>query len=99
MKRYLLFLSNGYEALGGWDDFKADFDVLEDALLPIIPDTLYSSRPNGEGYVELNGERYDSAHVVDMNEGGIVARFYGQHGNIALNHSWDILNGQLHSQI
>lgn len=33
MKRYLLFAGFDYYPLGGWDDFKGDFDTKESALV------------------------------------------------------------------
>jgi hypothetical protein len=32
MKRYLLFAGSAYYPLGGWDDFKGDFDDAKEAM-------------------------------------------------------------------
>ena len=49
MKRFLLFAGDEYYPLGGWHDFKGDFETLEDAQTWFLKVVL----------------RYDWAHVYD----------------------------------
>ncbi len=43
LKRYLVFSGPNYYPAGGWDDFDADFDTLEEAVkCANATDTLYN---------------------------------------------------------
>lgn len=51
MKRFLLFTSDFYYPRGGWSDFVASYDALDDA--------------RGEALLRLRAKKDDFAHVVD----------------------------------
>lgn len=56
MKRFLLFFVESYYPRGGWDDFKKDYDTLEEA------------HAAGKAYVD--SDTYcgrDTYHIVDTN--------------------------------
>jgi len=52
MKDYLVFLGENYYPLGGWEDFRSDFDSLEECL----------------NYIESQDACYRWAHVVHKNK-------------------------------
>lgn len=48
MKAYLVFLGENYYPCGGWEDFRGDFDSLEEAL----------------NYIKYQEPHYNWGHVV-----------------------------------
>ncbi len=56
MKRYLVFAFDFYYPIGGWDDFKKDFDTTTEAL----------------DYISANLKEYDDQQIVDTKTKEII---------------------------
>ena len=52
MKDYLVFLGENYYPYGGWEDFRGDFDSLEEGL----------------NYIKSQDSSYEWAHIVYKNK-------------------------------
>ena len=57
-KRYILFAGEAYYPAGGWDDYIASFETLEEA--------------KAAEKEKMKGYQYDWSHVVDLHTGRIV---------------------------
>lgn len=60
MKRYLVFIMNTYYPSGGMDDFKQDFDSLDEAIVFVQS--------------KLESGSYQEAHVYDIHDRRVVFR-------------------------
>jgi len=88
MKRYLLFVGENYYAIGGMEDFVADFDTVNDAMQYINPAEDYlQQKPYSFGrkvkpvlerkprvFKKMNGDRW--AHIYDTENREIVFKTY-----------------------
>lgn len=57
LKRFFLFAGSGYYPVGGWEDFRGDFDTIDDARSVAK---------------EKFGGSFEWWHIVDMDLGGIA---------------------------
>lgn len=74
MKRYILFSGDEYYASGGWDDFSATSDSLDELKAMVTYQTF-----NSYTYMIINGEQSDSPsgqwmHIVDTETMQVVFR-------------------------
>jgi hypothetical protein len=63
MKRFIIFASDHYYPIGGWSDYVAGFDTLDEAM-----DLTYSDKFK---------KQYDWWHIVDIIKGKIVSEGTG----------------------
>lgn len=63
IKRFVVFRGDYYYPSGGWDDFAASFDTVEEAL-------EFTRTPNVVNRIVLH---YDWYQIIDLNTGKVVA--------------------------
>lgn len=68
MKRYWLFAGKDYYPNGGIEDFKGDFDSVEDAK---------AAFDNAQAAEKIDNRKSDWAHIVDSTTAQIVVQFNG----------------------
>ena len=71
---FALFAGDRYYPSGGWGDYVATFASLDDAYARYIQGPGNTDDPDEDGYVATY--TYDWGHVVNMESGNIVARYY-----------------------
>lgn len=71
---FALFAGDRYYPGGGWSDFVGKFDNLDEAYARYIQGPTNEDEPDEDGFVATY--KYGWGHVVNLESGNIVARYY-----------------------